>query len=299
MAVAANNFISQWSGYVNANYFPSLAKSVPSQAKPEDTLEKKLTGLMYGSWKKVDESDKEKLKSVGVPLEYIESLATDEKGDKKFGAYDIYRYHQMGLTVEEVENFKDTEKPNGLFLYTSKDPNQTFASKESIDFIKQFFKDYDMKVRIVHDEDEVYSTIGSTPNVELLYLGDHGYENGVEVGNCPPFLKPEIAEKYELTKTDAEFKAYLEKLAKNAVILIDACETAKGGKGADNFANQVIKWADGRIVYAAKKSYGWDMPIQRIYPLNIMLRSRDKDVTYTNYVEPKLPKSMRSSIFRQ
>jgi len=231
--------------------------------------------------------------------EYAQALAlvTDENKNPRFAVEEILFYNNLGITSDEItsalrkgENivsFTDTSKPNALVVFPVSDWNGTFLTLTSgpqhtpLGVISDIKKFYDVQVIIAGTEQEVYKSLASTPNIDLLILGGHGKKTAL-------LLSKEKGEKGEIDTSDNEMRDYLSHLSPNAKIILNSCSTGEGGENTDNLANFIAGMAPGREVYAPKTpSYLYKMNLEQEVSVSFM-GDKCKDVTYkTSYKEEK------------
>jgi hypothetical protein len=223
----------------------------------------------------------------GGTVEYAKEIASikDKDGKPKFKGQELYRFYQLGLKKSDLERFNDTEKPNAVIVYPTRDWNLVFEKIESIEFFQKVRKAYDVNIVIASEEKQTYKVIEDTPNIELLILAGHGSKDSLSLSESDLrlFSSTKDDERYKIDKTDSELGKYLSKLEKNATIFLLSCSNAEGGEEADNLANYVIKLAGGRKVIASKKPFGFkEIEINSLYPFDVSIRKRSEDCSYSN-----------------
>ena len=79
---------------------------------------------------------------------------------------------------------------------------------------------------------------------------------------------------------------YLSLLNPEAVIFLNSCSNAEGGKGAKNLANFVAEMALGRKVIASEKDFQISgVKVEGMYPLNLSIFYGDLEVTFDSKKE--------------
>ncbi len=196
---------------------------------------------------------------------YAEKLAK-----KGYDGMRIYRFAQLGLTTDEILNFKDTEKPNAVWILPYSEGKthssmKVFEMNTMVKFFNSIKKHYDIKLAIAENEKQVYETIEAMKNkdTKLLILSGHGSKKGIMYGGRE--------ENQRLDITDTDIGTYLSMLAKDAVIFLDSCSTAEGGKeDQGNFFNFVRRYAGSRTTIGATKvSAKMNLKIVKYYPFDI------------------------------
>ncbi|MBI4447453.1 DUF4347 domain-containing protein [Candidatus Woesearchaeota archaeon] len=204
-------------------------------------------------------------------FEYAKELA-----DLDFNSASIRMFQKIGLEIKEVTNFEDSAKPNAVIILPSNDWNNAFANDPSIAFYKDLLKNYDTWVRVAETDQEVYQSLQTIPNIELLILSGHGEKKALHIGYGNE-------EENYIDTSDKELKGYLKNLSKDATIFLNACSTGAGRRKADNLANFVARITKNNEVISSTKSFSQnEMKIKSIYPLKFrIIDDRTKeDQTY-------------------
>jgi hypothetical protein len=240
--------------------------------------------------------------AAGVDISYAKPFASvkDKKGSRRFTDYDIirfretgvsleeavafagrgfnpketYRFKQLGISLEEALAFRDTEKPNALLVYPM-DDSGAFENKAAIGIYSRIKEVYDVKTVIAATKKDVYAAIDKTPDIELLVLGGHGTSETLTLG------EDRKNEQHRIGISDIELGEYIRKLSIAAVIVLDSCRTAQGGGEGKNLANFVAGMSEGRKVIAAYESYGSsNVVIISIYPFDMDIIVDGRSVAY-------------------
>ncbi len=208
---------------------------------------------------------------------------------------DLLNAITLDLTLTELKTFKDTSKPNAIFVIGDriKIGSRSFSNDYSYLIKKDFSKPrhfpaqlvknaYDVYFVFAKNEKDVYDAIDKIPNVELLFFKAHGNTEALAYkgsmgfyGGCSEEENLKCNDPYCLDKTDTEIKDYIAKLNKNCIICLDSCNIAQGGKeNKDNLFNFLNKYSDGRkIIASSGRSYGFE--INSIYPFDAELKAYD------------------------
>jgi len=223
----------------------------------------------------------------GGTVEYAKEIASikDKDGKPKFNGQELYRFYQLDLKKADLEKFNDTEKPNAVIVYPTRDWNIVFEKNESIDFFQKLRKAYDVNVILASEENQAYKVIEDTPNIELLILAGHGSKDSLSLSDSDLRLFCSIKnhERYKIDKSDSELGQYLSKLENNATIFLLSCSNAEGGKEAENLANYIISLAEGKKVIASEKPFRFeDIKVNSFYPFDVKITYKSKDCTYSN-----------------
>lgn len=220
--------------------------------------------------------------------EYAETLAKKGLSDDQ-----IFKFRHLGLLADEVGKFNDTDKPNAIVIYPTSDYNGAFDTLPAVFVYSDVKKEYDPYVAVAKTEQDVYDALEKIPDAKLLLLNGHGSFCQLRLGYTPHKKGEKESEKNFIDLGDFELAEHFKKLPEDAVIALYSCATAEGGKDKNNLANRVITWADGRTVYAAKKSFSPAEALVRVGPPFRMRILKDvfdtskmfTDVTYTNSEE--------------
>lgn len=230
-----------------------------------------------------------KRKEIPQLIKIIKDLANvkNKDGTFRFDRVEVRRFAQLGYTKDNLPDFIDTEKPNAVIEYPFKDWNGAFESEESINIFKYLQETYDIMLVIAKKEQKVYNAIDKIldKTIEFLMLSGHGSKKDITL-NEEDAEDSEGAnnEEYTFDKSDTELSTYLNKLSLSAVIFLNSCNNAEGGKEEkDNFANFVIDKAGGRKIMASKDGFkSSHMNIESLYPFDIRIIKDGKDITYSN-----------------
>lgn len=257
-----------------------LFKNIKRNDKPlicGEDIKKLLFIINFGEIKirKIREKDAEILQGL--------SDIKDEKGDFKFSPFEVRILYKLGFDKDNLPQFKDGKKPNAIIVYPAIDRDGAFETEAYMKFYDKIKNQYDTKIIFTGVEQKVYEAIDSTPNVKLLILSGHGSPENLSLGDEDPrIINERKSEEYNIDKSDEELSKYLKKLAPDAVIFLNSCSNANGGKDKENLANFVIKHAGGRKVIASKVPFsGSDIVVKSLYPFDIQIKVKDKDVTYS------------------
>ncbi len=176
-----------------------------------------------------------------------------------------------------------SDKPNALVVFPLADWNGGIYNHSNKKLIKKIQEEYNTRVIVAQNENEVYCAIESDPNIELLMIQGHGSKTTLSLGekDLRNNSDKDYNEKFTIDTTDHEFEEYLRRLPKNAVTFLYACSN---GEGNNNLADFIISMTDGRTVYASKEPFAnCNIRLNSIYPFDIKLRKWIfKDITYTN-----------------
>ena len=145
---------------------------------------------------------------------------------------------------------------------------------------------YDCFILVAGDEAQIYGALDSIPDLALARLGGHGNKKGITMDIL--YSAEVDDERKQLGVEDSELGNHLRNMLPDGRIFIYGCSTAEGGRNADNFANSVIKWSNGKVVYAATEPFG-EPKLISVYPFAVKLTGvSGQDCTYTN--DAKQPK---------
>lgn len=242
-------------------------------------------------------------KAAGGTVGYACDLANlrDEKGNPLLTGFHIFRYAQLGMTKEEIIEFRDTEKPNALLIFPTADYNEVFQLDSVSTLVQEIKKTYDVLVHFAITEQDFYDAILSVPDTELLFIAGHGSSKTLRLGGKGAeaawirrggekkvtgigkhlyLYNRDMREEYFIDTSDKVLEYYLSSLHPDATIFLLSCLTADGGQNSNNLATFMSSIARGRRVLAAKESF---TPIQvqvnSLYPFDVLIM---KDVTYSN-----------------
>ncbi len=204
----------------------------------------------------------------------------------------------------ELLNFNDTEKPNALITIPSSDWNRSFSAlwdggpgtiwHNQNFLLTELKKYYDIKLSVVETEQEVYSAIKETPNIEFLTLSGHGSKTTIALGDMDKrIFNSERNEKYYIDISDKEFKNYLNMLKDSATIFLYACSTAeKNSFNEENLAKFISESAKDKRV-AAYKYPTSESSVKKYYPFEFadfaarFSGEKDPRIYYVNGKEEK------------
>src|SRR3989344_5898101 len=234
-------------------------------------------------------------KGAGGTIDYATKFlsAKDPEGRNIFTGAQLPLLYRLGLDLPEMINFKDTSKPNALFICPTNDNNPSsnglykegvFRNDLFLDFFKGVKKAYDVKIIVASKEDEIYQPLLLPTNFEYLVLAGHGNATSLVLGSKDTFYNQDLPdEKLSLDISDTEFEKYLQNLSPKAVIFLYSCETGKGGKAEKNLANTISGWAKNREVIAPTEVLVvGQVNVHSFYPFEVTLKNAEgkDDITY-------------------
>ena len=154
-----------------------------------------------------------------------------------------FAYH-LGRTNGQIDWENGNTKPKALVIAGEDDPNEAFApTPDYVSFFREVQDHYNLRYRIVSNPVEFCQEIAKAAkegNIELLIVAGHGSPKTIRLGpDSRIFADQELPD-----------SKVLEKLAPNAVIFLEACETGAGKEYNDNIANYFANHAPGRVVIA-------------------------------------------------
>ena len=221
------------------------------------------------------------------------------------------RYEQLH---NRPENFRDTGRPNMLYVVPAADLNGAFENDQSLQMYQNLSEVYDAYVLVASTESEVYEAISSVPNIKLLVLSGHGSRSTIQLGRSP-YLDNliehnggyegfnvtdlsdddyELIDEYVIDTRDDLFE-YINMLHPNAVIFLNSCSNGYGGSTASNLANHFISQSSGRTVISATRDFSsHDVQVLDLYPFDIQIMTpvdrvslfrRYINITYSNRLE--------------
>ena len=211
-----------------------------------------------------------------VDAEYVQAGLKFAK-DRPNPAHDVLRAYSLGLPLKSLF-FKDTKKPNGFLAFPTADHNGAFSTHGVTERYLELFKAYDIYFITVKKTDELIKARKKIPNIELYMLNGHGSTTDVSLGDNDPALKNyQQNESYRISTNSKAYARSLRELPKNAIIFVNACESA--GPGEEKSLAEFLNEQSQRRVYAAKKSYEpKSMQITRSYPLHITIPLEGQDI---------------------
>ena len=218
-------------------------------------------------------SDAMQLHAAGIPSGYIVPVATLITNEDYVMEYTrkITRYYQLGLTPEQLEIFEDTEKPNAVITYPTKDESngkRAFETKESLALYQQYVEEYDVWVRVTAREEELYNALEASSSWKFGALAGHGDGVSFVLGEPPAGeTDPAVLEKYRLDVNDTEFAESLAHFLPDATLFLHTCF---GGRGTEhevnvaNFTHELAPWTNvlaSTLIFATA-----GMKVQSVYP---------------------------------
>ena len=148
------------------------------------------------------------------------------------------------------------------------DNTKAFFTPSARSLIKRLSTTYDIWFVTLEDEKDLYKAIRKAPLIDLLILSGHGTQEELAL-NAPVEGYHELS---YIDINDKELKRHLKKLAPNATIFLNSCNTAKGGKEQKNLANKISEFAPGRLVIASMEPFSInEVVINQIFPLDMAI----------------------------
>lgn len=231
-----------------------------------------------------------KLFRIDNALDYVSVGGTYDRAmllHEKYGMNDaqIVLYQTLGAD-DSLAIFKDTNKPNCVMIYPHDDYNNAFKIPDSKRLFDNINASYDLFLKTVYDEKEIYKILDSIPNIELLILGGHGLQSSMEFRNISIFYFNEFLEQsYMLDTGDKELSEHMNNLAPNARIFLYSCSNGRGREYQDNLANFVAQVSGRRVYSMTRPGNIFDVSIDNAYPLEISNRRKSRNILYI--AEPK------------
>ncbi|MBU0470220.1 MAG: hypothetical protein KKA62_06110 [Nanoarchaeota archaeon] len=224
----------------------------------------------------------------GGTVEYAQKLASlkDEKGNNLFYGAQLPQLAALNLSVDELINFKDTEKPNALFVYPTSDINDedkegAFRTSSAVKFFNRIKKEYDVKAVVASREEEVYNAIKPEYGFKLLVLTGHGSKNTLQLGACDNLDDKCEIEKHIIDTNDFDFSIPLNNLHKEAVIFLNSCSTAEGREDIFNLANTIHMFSYRRKVIGSEVPFAQGhLDVKSSYPFDVQIKVKNVDKTY-------------------
>lgn len=227
----------------------------------------------------------------GGKYEYARDMASrlDKEGNNYFYGAQLPQLAFLGLSADEILNFKDTEKPNALMVFPTDDINfkgfeGVFRQPKTLELFKLMRKNYDLQTIVASEEDEVCRAMDYSRDYKTVIITGHGDSYSLRLGK--PCLDSAYCdeEKHEIDRTDYELSSCFGNLNPHAVIFLNSCSTANGGIEALNLANSIAgSLAPGRTVIASKVDFeqsNLKFDGENIYPFYIKVLVNGIDQTY-------------------
>lgn len=201
----------------------------------------------------------------------------EQKINYKLDAIKLRRYAELGIHPTAFF-FEDTNKPNSLVVFPYSDKNGSFyesVSKSRI--LHAIMKSNDTKVVIAKEEGEVYDALDSMKNISFWWLGGHGTNHTLKLGE-PSYSKKN--ERFYIDVDDIELAKYMRKAGVRTVLL-SSCYSGEGGDISENTANFVQRSGNiNTIVYASREKSA-SYKLVNINPFEVKCLDKDgKDITY-------------------
>ena len=227
----------------------------------------------------------------GGKIEFADKMAAivDKDGHNRFYGAQLPQYAALGLSSERITHLKDTEKPNGLFIDPAYDINSegyegSFRTPAGIRFFKDLDKIYDLEVVVASRKSEVCDAIDPAKDYKLLVISGHGNKTALQLGKeCEQEKANCDNGNIMISAKDYDFSSCLEYLDKNAVIFLNSCSTAEGGRDTSNLANSMVRFALGKTVIASKIPFSQNQikyDKNKLYPFDAQIIVDGKDQTY-------------------
>jgi len=225
----------------------------------------------------------------GGNYEYAKEMSSviDGNGKNVFYGAQLPQFAYLGLSVDEIVNFKDTEKPNALVVYPTYDINYSgiegaFAVKDSLKLFKLIKDAYDVKVIVASDKDELCGAIDPSKKYKLGVISGHGSKTSLTQGKpCDAGASNCDDKKYYIGTDDFELASCFDGFHQDAVIFLNSCSTAEGGDDMFNLANHMAQFALGRKIIASKVPFAApQLEVDNIYPFQARIVVDEIDQTY-------------------
>ncbi len=182
----------------------------------------------------------------------------------------------LGKHLGTIPKFLNTKKPNAVVILPTYDPQEIYYSQNTINFIRILMKNYDTRIIVATNEQDVFDGLELIPDIELLFVGG-AYLGIVETRKKSIML----SRKDEISYNDERFLCYLNHLDNDATIVLYTCFAGTGGKGKDNIANYIDSIIDERKIIAPRNNINaCHIKVNEMYPLDISLMKNGKDMAY-------------------
>lgn len=216
----------------------------------------------------------------GVPDGYAQKLGAvhEQSGSARYNSFAISRFHQLGLTAEEVINPVDTNKPNLIVAYPNSPHDNAFENDDALRLFRGFKDHYDIFPLIWVTEDDIYRAMDTVPNASFFGNG-HGSKTTLGSGDYRLTLNSNRSnEKTFIDTGDTELAPHLAKLDPEGFIFLFSCGVGAGGSAdPKNLINFIAEQAGGRKVIGAETELkAYQVHVTSYQPLQITV-----DVAYT------------------
>ncbi len=194
----------------------------------------------------------------------------------------IQRLNALRVPTGMITEYKYTERPNALFLFSYADYNNEFTSDAALELFHKIWQAYDTQIVFIEQEGQIAEAFDEMNEVELLAFCGHGNAESIEfrdMSNFSGLFSSEVlaekarkknADKGFLDTTDTEFEALFAKMPEDGVIFLDACETNRPTKSGRNLYQFIQSIAGGRRVIGAETIFSHEqIVLKNAYPLEI------------------------------
>ena len=215
----------------------------------------------------------------------------DENGKNRFYGAQLPQFSYLGLSIDEIENFNDTSKPNSLIVFPtfdySKDPGdkefgRAFSNDKILSLLKDMMGKYDVKVTVASSQQEVCDAIDPKLNFVTGIITGHGTDTSLREGKPCTHADKNCNDDDNIINTKDKLSSCLDNFVEDAVIFLNSCSTGEGGSlNPHNLANTLSLQAPGRTFISSKVGFSTDnLIVKSIYPFDVRIVVDDKDQTY-------------------
>ena len=189
---------------------------------------------------------------------------------------------------DNINKYKETEKPNAIIFLPRYDYNKIFENKYSIDFYKKIKENYDLLLTFSRSDKEIMSKLENMNNPELIIFSGHGNIKGTNLTldqyktkfkskilkkDFPNFINEEYGE-HLIDANDFNLKIKLRNI-ENPTVFFYSCNSGK------YLATNFSVFCPNLNIIAGKESFGLqNVTIKNYYPLDLSIKIRGKNITY-------------------
>jgi hypothetical protein len=184
--------------------------------------------------------------------------------------------HKLQSGIE----FKQDRRPKCLLLVASSDESDFLGTRvfadATLSFYANFAEQYDLVVRAIYSVDDLSQSVERYSEADLLIIAGHGSKKSIAIARDLKHYGLNSGQSPELSlsidNVDSVARVIDRVMPKDAVLFLDSCATAEGGKDANNLATKLAAGISGRRLIASKTSFSSDkIEVNELYPLDLRI----------------------------
>lgn len=173
----------------------------------------------------------------------------------------------MGFSAEELDSFRDTEKPNASLIVAKADDDGVFRATFGglVDFIKTIKQEYDWYVTVAHAAQEGIDTTKYVQDVELIVWAAHGSRKEMTIGNG--------VRDGALRYGDKRVKEHLDRASDAVRVVLFSCSTGEGKGQTKNMAGWMKLMAPDATIFAPPFDTAF-AEVSAAYPIDVLFHGK-------------------------